>query len=143
LQGDFEASSTSGRINLANITAGGHIRLSTTSGTINAANLADGEKAEIESVSGRISLDSYQGKDMYLHTISGSIMGSSDMTKGSIRIHSVSGGIDFDLVQDIPDYSLSMETLSGQTDLAPARQGAGSVKVELKSISGRTKFGVK
>jgi archaellum component FlaG (FlaF/FlaG flagellin family) len=140
VDGDVRLHTVSGKINLADLSAGKDISLSSTSGAIDASGLTGGNQTEIGSTSGSVSFDAYHGSDLYLHTTSGSITGSSDMKKGTIHIASTSGRVDFDLVQAVPDYHIDVKSLSGQIDVPQTSAGEGNVNVELETTSGSIVF---
>jgi len=150
LMQDFEArkimlSSVSGDVNLLNLTSSDAISIKTISGSISGYSTKSKGLLSLASTSGDFEVDSLEGKNISLHTISGDIGGRVHiLPQGSLEGSSTSGRLELDLIET-EDLDIRATKVSGsilfnnqkqEGSPAVATTGQKNIVVKLSTISG-------
>jgi len=150
LMQDFEArkimlSSVSGDVNLLNLTSSDAISIKTISGSISGYSTKSKGLLSLASTSGDFEVDSLEGKNISLHTISGDIGGRVHiLPQGSLEGSTTSGRLELDLIKT-EDLDIRATKVSGsilfinqkqEGSPAVATTGQKNIVVKLSTISG-------
>ena len=147
---DFEArkilaSSISGSIDMLNLSSSEDLQLKTISGDISGYSAKSGGQVTLASTGGDLEVDSLEGKNISLKTISGNIEGRAHIfPQGSLEGSSTSGNVELDLSMtenlDIRATKVSGEILFNSQKQAGspaiATTGQKNIVVKLSTISG-------
>ena len=126
--------STSGRITADIINAADDIRIQTVSGGITANGLQTAKGVQVKTTSGRTNMSQVQCEgDITAESVSGSF-GLSDIACEGLSVHTISGGVSF---QDVTASPVDMKTTSGS--IKGALNGTlGEYSVSVKTVSGKS-----
>lgn len=132
---DINIVSISGDIKAEKISSDRSISIATTSGKEIVNDISSGDEIELSSVSGEIKSEKCEAKKVSASTTSGAISISNASIAKSFEGNSTSGSITLDIIGSEDDYEIDLSSLSGYRNL-PSTEGNKPNKIEISTISG-------
>lgn len=132
-QGGVELKTASGGVTAAELTTAGSFYLKTTSGGTEISQLTCTGEAALESVSGLLQVGDVTCTEFSAKTVSGSIR-LRGLTAETIKLKSTSGSIKGSITGSAGEYSVSVSTVSGKSNVQNTKDG--EKKLTLNTVSG-------
>ena len=130
----LDLTTSSGEIDLSNVTVSGDLLLSSISGDMELESTAVSGGTHLETTSGELDLERCELAAAAFYTVSGDLTGSAKID-GDIILDTTSGDVNLDLRGSAAHRQGSVDTVSGDMDLVGLAP-SGSYPIDVSTVSG-------